>query len=179
MDWTDISELADIDLLDFANYSAEGVLLLLFLALLAIWALASVFRNMSNTLGRFRGPTSDLRRIDRMSGPEFEQWCAAILRRNGFNPVRVMGGSGDQGMDVMGMRHGQKWLIQCKRYNKPVGNKAVQEAYAGKAYYRCQKAAVMSNTYFTSGAKELAKRTGVLLWDRDELKKLIHKTKLI
>lgn len=179
MNLPEILELAEIDPLDFTNFGAEGVLILLFAALALIWAVWFVFKKISNRLGNTGAPTGDLRRIDRMSGPEFEQWCAAILRRNGFNTVRVMGGSGDQGMDVMGMRHGQKWLIQCKRYSKPVGNKAVQEAYAGKAYYRCQKAAVMSNTYFTSGAKELAKRTGVLLWDRDELIRLIHKTKTV
>ena len=28
----------------------------------------------------------------------------------------------------------------------------------------------MTNRYFTTGAKELAKTTGILLWDRDVLK---------
>ena len=164
---------------DFVNMDAESLLFLLFAGILVVLIALFLFRKITDSLTHLGNPTGDLKRVDRMTGPQFEQWCAALLRRNGFNPVRVMGGSGDQGMDVMGMRHGQKWLIQCKRYNKPVGNKAVQEAYAGKAYYRCQKAAVMSNTYFTRGAKELAKRTGVLLWDRDELKKLMEKRKVI
>ena len=120
----------------------------------------------------------DLRKVDRMSGPQFEEWCAALLRKHGFNPVRVVGGSGDQGMDLVAIRHGKKWLVQCKRYRKPVGNKAVQEAYAGKTYHHCQKAAVMSNTTFTPGAVNLAKATGVLLWDRETLERLLKKGKL-
>ena len=174
-----IEQIGVSDPPDFANMDSESVLLLLFAGILALLIVLFIFRKVKDSITHLGNPTGDLKRVDRMTGPQFEQWCAALLRRNGFNPVRVMGGSGDQGMDVMGMRHGQKWLIQCKRYNKPVGNKAVQEAYAGKAYYRCQKAVVMSNTSFTRGAVELAKRTGVLLWDREELKKLMQKSKIL
>ena len=39
--------------------------------------------------------------------------------------------------------------------------------------YGCQIGAVMTNSHFTSGAKELAEATGVLLWDREKLKKML------
>ena len=45
------------------------------------------------------------------------------------------------------------------------------EAFAGSKYYKCNKALVVTNNYFTKGAIELAEANGVILWDRDELEK--------
>jgi HJR/Mrr/RecB family endonuclease len=60
-----------------------------------------------------------------------------------------------------------------KRYNKPVGNKAVQEANAAQIYYRCYRALVVTNSSFTTPAKQLAERCKVELWDRKKLKEKI------
>ena len=50
-------------------------------------------------------------------------------------------------------------------YSYPVGNKAVQEAYAGANFYDCDKAMVMTNLTFTRAATELAEKLEVELWD--------------
>ena len=39
------------------------------------------------------------------------------------------------------------YAIQCKRYNAPVGVKAVQEAYAGRDYYDRMVGCVLTNQY--------------------------------
>lgn len=46
-----------------------------------------------------------------------------------------------------------------------VGNKAVQEAYAGANFYDCDRAMVMTNLTFTRAATELAEKLEVELWD--------------
>jgi restriction system protein len=51
----------------------------------------------------------------------------------------------------------------------------VQEAYSGKSFYNRHIGVVMTNQYFTAAAKEAAKKTGVLLWDRDKLEEMIAK----
>lgn len=107
--------------------------------------------------------------IDNMEGHDFEYWCADLLRGNGFTGVSVTRGSGDQGVDVLAEKDGQRYAIQCKRYSSKLGNTPIQEVYTGKAIYNCQIAVVMTNNYFTSGAIEAARATGVLLWDRDKL----------
>lgn len=109
--------------------------------------------------------------LDIMTGPEFEQCCAEILRRNGFYDVEVMGGSGDQGVDIIATKDKLRYAVQCKCYSSNLGNTPVQEVFAGKIYYGCDVAAVMTNSYFTAGAYELASSTGVLLWDRDWVSK--------
>lgn len=123
---------------------------------------------------KFSAPSS-LYIIDSMDGHEFERWCASLLRRNGFSKVELTAGSGDQGVDIVAEKDGIYFAIQCKCYSSDLGNKPIQEVYAGKEMYRCQVAAVMTNRYFTSGAKDLAEKTRVLLWDRDKLKDLLGK----
>lgn len=104
--------------------------------------------------------------IDSMDGSQFEQWCAELLRKSGFSNVRNTGKSGDQGVDILASKDGIKYAIQCKCYSSDLGNKPIQEVYAGKNFYNCHVGAVMTNRCFTSGGRQLAESTGVLLWDR-------------
>ena len=99
-----------------------------------------------------------------MDGYQFEYQCAAILKRKHFSKIEVTKSSGDQGVDIIAYKHRKKYGIQCKYYTYPVGNKAVQEAYAGANFYDCDKAIVMTNTTFTRSATELAEKLEVELW---------------
>lgn len=103
-----------------------------------------------------------------MTPEEFEHHCAAILRSSGYRNVKVTQFSGDQGIDVFATKKGKKYAVQCKLYSGTVGNKAVQEAYAGKAFYNCDIAMVMTNSVFSKSAEDLARETGVKLWDNVE-----------
>lgn len=104
----------------------------------------------------------------RMTPSEFEAYCAEELRRVGWQAY-VTRGSRDQGIDVVASKNGTKLILQCKLYTAPVGNKAVQEAYAGKAYENAQFAAVVSNSPYTPSAQQLAATNGVLLLHYSEL----------
>ena len=93
-----------------------------------------------------------------MDGYQFEEQCAIILKRKHFSKIEVTKSSGDQGVDIIAYKHRKKYGIQCKYYTYPVGNKAVQEAYAGANFYDCDKVIVMTNTTFTRSAIELAEK---------------------
>ena len=114
-------------------------------------------------------------RIDAMStdGWQFEQYCADILRKIGYTNVSVTTGSGDYGIDILADHDGVTYAIQCKCYSHPVGNKAVQEAFSGKEYYKRMVAAVITNNTFTQAAVKTAAETRVLLWDRTKLREMI------
>lgn len=111
---------------------------------------------------------------DTMEGHDFEYYCAELLKNNGFYNVSVTQGSGDQGIDVLAEKGGVKYGIQCKCYSKDIGNKAVQEAFAGKTFYHCHVAVVLTNRFFTKSAQELATVNQVLLWDRNQLEKFVQ-----
>lgn len=115
----------------------------------------------------------ELESVDNMEGHAFEYWCAALLRRNGFADVEVTPGSNDQGVDVLAKKDGIKYAIQCKCYSSDLGNKPIQEVHTGKSLYHCQIGVVMTNRYFTQGARDAAEATGTLLWDRDKLREMM------
>ena len=60
---------------------------------------------------------------------------------------------------------GKRVAVQCKNHSRPVGNKPVQEVYAGARHHRCVEAWVVAPAGYTWGALELAKSTGVSLHD--------------
>ncbi len=117
--------------------------------------------------------------VDAMEGHRFEHWCAEVLRKNGFGNVEVTCGSGDQGVDILAEKGGIKYAIQCKCYTSDLGNKPVQEVTVGKAIYHCQIGIVMTNRYFTAGAKEAADATGILLWDRDIVQQMAQRANMV
>ncbi len=121
---------------------------------------------------KFASP-NPMGKVDHMDGHHFEKYCATVLRKNGFVNVSVTPGSGDQGVDVIAEKEGVRYAIQCKCYSSALGNAPVQEVCAGKSMYNCHVGVVMTNNYFTTGAKQLAEKNGILLWDRDKLQQMI------
>lgn len=107
--------------------------------------------------------------IDLMSGIEFENFIGGLFFSYGYK-YSVTKASGDQGIDVILEKDGQKIGVQCKRYNNKISNSAIQEVVAGISYYHLDKAIVVTNNYFTKSAEELARANNVELWDRDVLK---------
>jgi HJR/Mrr/RecB family endonuclease len=115
-----------------------------------------------------------LTEIDSMTGHEFEDFLIDLFTRLGYRVERKKS-SHEQGLDFLLERPGERIACQVKRYNEPVGNKAVQQALAARDYYKCHKALVVTNNRFTTSAKQLAERCNVELWDRNKLKELIKK----
>ena len=113
-----------------------------------------------------------------LTGEEFEHAIANLLIKNGFQNVRVTQYQGDYGIDVLGDKDGIKYAFQCKYSSYPkIGNKAVQEVYAGKAYYNCDIGVVVTNKSFTDPAIQQANKIGVQLWDAYKIKKLLQNSK--
>ena len=100
-----------------------------------------------------------------MSPFDYEECVAERLRRDGYKNVYTTQKSGDYGADVIGTSpKGERVCVQCKKYNNPVGVKAVQEIYSAKAYYKCDLAYVFTTSSFTPQAQQMADRIGVKLF---------------
>jgi len=108
--------------------------------------------------------------IDKMDGKTFEKYLKVFFERLGYKVERTRS-IGDYGADLVATNNGVKMVVQAKRHKNKVGIKAVQEAVASKGYYNCDKAMVVTNSYFTNQAKTLASRNKVELWDRKLLVK--------
>lgn len=111
-----------------------------------------------------------------MSGQQFEGYMAELFAAVGYG-VRQLGGAGDQGVDLLLYKDGQRIAVQCKNHRKPVGNRPIQEVYTGKRYHNATLAWVVAPAGYTPGAVNAAKRTGVFLYEQRSLEKWLRETK--
>jgi restriction system protein len=108
-----------------------------------------------------------------MSGPQLEFFVAELFLEMGHR-VTVLGGAGDQGVGIVVSYHGERVAVQCKNYKRAVGNKPVQEVFAGARHHNCQQAWVVAPPGYTTGAYELARSTGVSLHDANSISRWIR-----
>jgi hypothetical protein len=107
-----------------------------------------------------------------MDGARFEAFVADLFRAMGHR-VLLCGGAGDQGVDMIVYPRDERVAVQCKNHSRPVGNRPVQEVYAGARHHRCVEAWVVAPAGYTRGARDLAKSTGVSLYDADAIRQWI------
>ena len=107
--------------------------------------------------------------IDAMTGTEFEHCVARLMRRCGFRRVKVSGGAGDLGADIIGyLPDGRRVVVQCKRFTGTVNSPHVQ-TFNGTArdVHRADVAMLVTSGGATGPARDLAKRLNIVLVDRD------------
>ena len=109
---------------------------------------------------------------DDMDPYEYEHYCAAQFLKYGWDEAEATSGSADQGVDVVAKRGDEHLVGQCKVYQKPVGNSAVQEVVAGMGYYGANVGVVISNAGYTNSAKQLAEANNIKLIHHSEIKNL-------
>lgn len=80
----------------------------------------------------------------------FERDFARLLIFKEFDDVRLVGGSGDKGADILGIINNQKWVFQCKhtKSNRPPIS-AIAEAVNAAEIYKADKIGVVISTYPT------------------------------
>jgi hypothetical protein len=112
-------------------------------------------------------------KLDIMSGADFEAFVARLFQRMGYEVERTKL-TGDQGADVIVTKFGEKTAIQAKRSAGRIGNKAVQEALGAISLYKADRGNVVTNSFFTRAAIELATANRIELIDGDRLNELVR-----
>ncbi|MSR06052.1 MAG: DNA helicase [Gemmatimonadetes bacterium] len=85
----------------------------------------------------------DERRLKWGPWQAFERDVARLMIANGFSDVRVVGGAGDHGGDVLGMKGGENWVVQVKHTSSgPPPREAVQEVVSAARFYQAQRTLV-------------------------------------
>ncbi|MGN9917386.1 restriction endonuclease [Micromonospora palomenae] len=149
-----------------------------FLASLVVAGAVAVGFLVSKQRARERAEQAQRDRLiavtDAMSGPDFEQWFARILVASGFRQVKVCGGSGDRGADVMAIApDGRRVVVQCKRQtiSNRVGSAAIQR-FAGtcRDIHGGEICMLVTNSFFTAGdGIQIARQLDITLVDRHAL----------
>jgi HJR/Mrr/RecB family endonuclease len=110
--------------------------------------------------------------FENLDGYQFEKYLSQLFRYMGY-AVYETPPTGDQGADLVLSKSGQKAVVQAKKYSDKVTNKAIQEVFTAKAHYKADKAMVVTNSFFTDSAIQLALSNDVELWDNTILCKAI------
>jgi HJR/Mrr/RecB family endonuclease len=110
--------------------------------------------------------------VDEMAGAAFEARLAALFAAMGW-AVEATGRRGDFGADLVVEGGGERVVVQAKRYGRPVGIEAVQQAIGATRHYDADGAMVVTTAVCTPAARSLAASNGVRLVERDELFSLL------
>ncbi|TIN69643.1 MAG: DNA helicase [Mesorhizobium sp.] len=91
-------------------------------------------------------PFLDDRRLLRGPWQAFERDVARMLIYAGFDDVRAVGGTGDKGADIVGVKNGEIWVVQCKHTTTAPANKyAVQEVVEAGTFYGANRMVVATS----------------------------------
>ncbi len=117
--------------------------------------------------------------LQALSGMEFEQAIADLLRRMGLR-AEVTKASGDGGIDIVAVWDkpilGGRYLIQCKRFteNTVVGAAVVREFYGAMiADRKASKGIFITTSKFSGQAREFASGLPLELIDGQQLQRLL------
>lgn len=122
---------------------------------------------------------ADIYMVDKMSGEEFESFLENLFIKMGYLVTHTGSSSkfqSDFGADLIIEKDSIKTAVQAKRWKGNVTEKSVQEVVTAKAVYGCANAMVVTNSYFSKHALNLADANKVVLWDRNKLTSEILRT---
>ncbi|GAA4635884.1 hypothetical protein GCM10023196_083340 [Actinoallomurus vinaceus] len=108
-----------------------------------------------------------------MTPKEFEHALAYLCTRDGCHNVRIVGGAGDLGADVIATTPtGERLVIQAKRYARSNSVKGPDlQKFGGTCYavHHADVAAVVTTSRFTAQAKQYADHMNIRLFGWQEL----------
>ena len=114
--------------------------------------------------------------ISNLDGHEFEDLIERLIIKMGFI-TQERKKSADGGIDILAINeqplYKGKYIIQCKRYSKPVGVSKVRDLYGVVTSERANKGILITNSSFTNATKDFAKEKPIELIDGKELSNLL------
>jgi restriction system protein len=105
--------------------------------------------------------------FDFMDEAVFERYLALLFTRMGYQVRRVH--YADNVSTLMATSNGVSYVIQARRNRRKVGIRAIEDAIATRKHLKCERAIVVTNHFFSSQARQIAKANQVLTLDRYDL----------
>lgn len=116
--------------------------------------------------------------VDKLNGVEFEDLVEKLISKMGFITERTKR-SFDGGIDIIAINEQPlfdgKYIIQCKRYSKSIGEPILRDLYGVVSSEHANKGILITNSYFTKTAKEFAKNKPIELIDGKKLTNMLDK----
>jgi len=115
--------------------------------------------------------------VRNMSGIEFEKFLARLFSKMGYTDITLTPANDFGGDLLCRSPGGVRIAVQAKRWTEPVGFEAVKEVVAAIPYYGCDEGMVVTNSTFTTAAREYARKVShITLHDGRWLEQQINKS---
>lgn len=104
----------------------------------------------------------------------FERMLSRLLTCDGYENVRQVGGSGDHGADVIATKYKKRWLIQAKKWRRPVGINVLNETLKALKDYQAAIPVIAASNGFDGDLKKQqiilhSQNIPLQLWDESVL----------
>lgn len=146
-------------------------------AALVIGAIASVVGRMRRKK-LFNSVASDENTLESISWREFELLVGEAFRRKGFAVEETGQGGADGGIDLVLLKDGEKYLVQCKQWRRQlVQVNVVRELFGVMAAEGANGGFVVISGRFTEDAKAFARGKNLQLIEGAELNDMIRQSR--
>lgn len=116
--------------------------------------------------------------LDGMTWQQFEQLVGEGFRRHGYQVAETGGGGADGGVDLVLVKEGEIYLVQCKQWRAmKVGVDVVRELYGSMAARGAAGGFVVTSGLFTDDASAFASGRNIELIDGRRLHEYITSTR--
>ncbi len=106
---------------------------------------------------------------------QFEKFCAALLRTEGYAVERKGGAQPDGGVDLIASKPGETMLVQCKHWKTwTVQEKVIRELLGSMTHYGAKQGALHVLKGATRPAEAFARHHNITVVDGQELARRAH-----
>lgn len=111
--------------------------------------------------------------LRRLSPSGFEEYIGDLFEGLGYQRVNIRGGSGDQGVDILAEKDGERVAIQCKRYKGMVGPHAVRDLMGAMGSADAQRGLLITTGVFSIQAEKMVGEAQIEMIDGNKLIEVI------
>jgi len=117
--------------------------------------------------------------LNEMGAQELESLVGDLLTREGHR-VQMVGGSGDEGLDLIAEKDGVTIAVQCKRYamGRPVGPSEVREFFGAFIHAKAKSGLFVTTSGFSNSAAQFAQGKMTLV-DREGLRAWVLRLQVV
>lgn len=115
-----------------------------------------------------------LNSIPQMSGDEFDSFVAEWLEKAGYRNIDIVQDAQDFNTDILAYLKTIKYAFRCVYSSEPIGVNSVQAAFCAKSIHNANVGVAVTNSIFTKEAQIYADEVGIILWDGENVIKMVN-----
>ncbi|MDE8065817.1 restriction endonuclease [Erysipelothrix rhusiopathiae] len=105
---------------------------------------------------------------------EFEDFIIDLVTKLDYEIIEKVPLINNQSVDFLAIKDKVKFAFQCKFHNAPINYGTIKEIIYGVKFFDSHVGVVVTNNSFRKPARELADSNNIVLWDGDDLVRLIN-----